>query len=192
MLSDRPQGAEAHNDQEKSMKALLAATLPLMLCLPGLAAAGVTNVCSDDILQGQYVFTASGFTRPPASAPGTAWVPKAILEVFHFNGDGTLSTPVLAVANPFGDSGNILQPPSGRQRCVFDQRRLQRHRAVFRRDQCDVQDPSRPTPRQHDLDDSDQPAQQRLPGERAARVLTEHQIPGGRGSLLRARSLGAT
>jgi hypothetical protein len=95
------------------MKANLAATLPLMLCLPGLAAADVTSECWNDILQGQYVFTASGFTRPPASTPGTAWVPKAILEVFHFNGDGTLSTPVLTVANPFGDSGNVLQPPAG-------------------------------------------------------------------------------
>jgi hypothetical protein len=62
---------------------------------------------------GLYVFTASGFTRIPNSPPGTPWVPKAILEVLHFNGDGTLSTPVVTVANPFGDSGDILQPPSG-------------------------------------------------------------------------------
>ena len=53
------------------MRTMLAATLPLILCLPGLAAADVTNKCRDDILQGQYVFTASGFTRPPASGPGT-------------------------------------------------------------------------------------------------------------------------
>ena len=51
--------------------------------------------------------------RPPASGPGTPWVPKAILEVLHFNGDGTLSTPAVTLANPFGDTGNILQPPSG-------------------------------------------------------------------------------
>ena len=95
------------------MKTMLTATISLIACLPGLAAADVTNKCRDDILQGQYVFTASGFTRPPASGPGTPWVPKAILEVLHFNGDGTLSTPTLAVANPFGDTGNILQPPSG-------------------------------------------------------------------------------
>ena len=95
------------------MKKMLAATLPLILCLPGLAAAGVTNKCRDDILQGQYVFTASGFTRPPASGSGIPWVPKAILEVLHFNGDGTLSTPAVTVANPSGDSGAILQPPSG-------------------------------------------------------------------------------
>ena len=89
------------------------ATIPLILCLPGLAAADPTKKCKDDILKGQYVLTATGFTRPPASVPGTPWVPKAILEVLHFNGDGTLSTPVLAIANPFGDSGNILQPPAG-------------------------------------------------------------------------------
>ena len=95
------------------MKAMLTATLPLILCLPGIAAADVTNKCSEDILQGQYVFTASGFTRPPTSGPGTPWVPKAILEVLHFNGDGTLSTPSVTLANPFGDSGAILQPGAG-------------------------------------------------------------------------------
>jgi hypothetical protein len=98
------------------MKGLMikcAATIPLILCLPGLAAADHPKKCRNDILKGQYVFTASGFTRPAASLPGTPWVPKAILEVLHFNGDGTLSTPLLAVANPFGDLGNILQPSSG-------------------------------------------------------------------------------
>ncbi len=97
----------------KGLMTKCAATLPLILCLPGLAAADPTNKCKDDILKGQYVFTATGFTRPPASVPGTPWVPKAILEVLQFNGDGTLSTPGLTVANPFGDLGNILQPPSG-------------------------------------------------------------------------------
>ena len=96
----------------KSSKAL-AAILPLLLCLPGLAAADPSKKCKDDILKGQYVFTASGFTRPLASGPGTPWVPKAILEVIHFNGDGTLTTPLVAIANPFGDSGNVLQPPAG-------------------------------------------------------------------------------
>jgi hypothetical protein len=40
-------------------------------------------------------------------------VPKAIVEVLQFNGDGTLSTPAVTVANPFGDTGAILQPPAG-------------------------------------------------------------------------------
>lgn len=87
--------------------------MSVVLCLPGLAAADAANPCTNDTLKGRYVFTASGFTRPPASPPGTPWVPKAILEVLHFNGDGTLSTPMVAVANPFGDSGAVLQPPSG-------------------------------------------------------------------------------
>jgi hypothetical protein len=89
------------------------AALPLILCLPRLAAADATNRCKNDILIGHYVFTASGFTRPSNSTPGTPWVPKAIVEVLQFNGDGTLSTPAVTVANPFGDTGNILQPPSG-------------------------------------------------------------------------------
>jgi hypothetical protein len=98
------------------MKRLIArcvATLSLILCLPGLVAADPTNRCRDDILKGRYLFTASGFTRAPGSAPGTPWVPKAIIEVIQFNGDGTLTTPALTAANPFGDLGNILQPPSG-------------------------------------------------------------------------------
>lgn len=102
--------------KESHIKGLLtkcAATIPLILCLQAFAAAEPTKRCQDDILKGQYVFTASGFTRPPASVPGTPWVPKAILEVLHFNGNGTLSTPALTAANPFADLGNILQPPAG-------------------------------------------------------------------------------
>jgi hypothetical protein len=98
------------------MKCLMkkcAAVLPLILCVPGLAGAEPPNRCKDDILKGQYIFTASGFTRAPNSGPGTPWVPKAIIEVLQFNGDGTLTTPAVTVANPFGDLGNILQPPSG-------------------------------------------------------------------------------
>ncbi len=91
-----------------------AAIVPLVLCLPGLSAATERpNRCNNDILKGKYVFTASGFTRPAGSVPGTPWVPKAIIEVLQFNGDGTLSTPAVTVANPFGDLGNIVQPPSG-------------------------------------------------------------------------------
>ncbi len=97
----------------KELMIKCAATIPLILGLPGLAAADHTKKCGNDTLKGKYVFTASGFTRAPTSAPGTPWVPKAIVEVLQFNGDGTLSTPAVTVANPFGDTGNILQPPSG-------------------------------------------------------------------------------
>jgi hypothetical protein len=88
-----------------------AAALPLMLCFSGLASADPK--CKAEHLNGRYVFASTGFTRAPNSAPGTPWVPKAIAEIIDFNGDGTLTTPGLTAANPFGDLGNILQPPSG-------------------------------------------------------------------------------
>jgi hypothetical protein len=100
-------------NQMKRFLTTIATTLPLILGLPELARADPTNRCDNDILKGQYVFTASGFTRAPNSGPGTPWVPKAIVEALQFNGDGTLTTPTLTAANPFGDLGNILQPPAG-------------------------------------------------------------------------------
>lgn len=90
-----------------------AAALALALCLPGFAHAGTFGSCSQGMLKGRYVFTGSGFTRAPASPPGTPWAPKAILEVLQFNGDGTVQTPALTAANPFGDTGGIVQPPVG-------------------------------------------------------------------------------
>jgi len=93
------------------MKRALVIVLPLVLCLPGLAAAA--GKCQISSLKGQYVFTGSGFTRPPTSAPGTPWVPKAIIEVVEFNGDGTLTTPAVAIANPFGDTGMVNVPQAG-------------------------------------------------------------------------------
>ena len=94
---------------------LLAATLPTLLCAPEISAAhdNGSGKCNEKILKGEYAFTATGFNRAPNSAPGTPWAPKAILEVLQFNGDGTLDTPMLTVANPFGDSGDILHPPAG-------------------------------------------------------------------------------
>jgi len=42
-------------------------------------------------LNGVYVFTANGFTTiSPATSPTS---PKAIVEVIHFNGDGTVEVP---------------------------------------------------------------------------------------------------
>jgi hypothetical protein len=71
-------------------------------------------------------FAAGRFRRPRTRKPcpqrlgidrarkiERSWVPKAILEVLHFNGDGTLTTPGVTIANPFGDIGNLAQPPSG-------------------------------------------------------------------------------
>src|SRR3954471_18889038 len=83
----------------------------IAVALSGAAAAQGTNRCEAEMLKGRYVFTAAGFTRAPNSTPGAAWGPKAILEVLVFNGDGSLTTPSVTVANPFGDSGAILSPP---------------------------------------------------------------------------------
>lgn len=87
--------------------------LALALALPGLGWATPGGRCSNAMLQGKYVFTATGFTRAPGSPPGTPWVPKAIVEVIQFNGNGTLTTPLIVAANPFGDSGGVLAPPAG-------------------------------------------------------------------------------
>jgi hypothetical protein len=99
--------------KQSNWAAIMGTAALLTLCLPGGAAAEPTGTCGNDLLRGKYVFTATGFTRAPNSAPGTPWVPKAILELIEFNGDGTLSTPALAVANPFGDAGTVLVPPAG-------------------------------------------------------------------------------
>lgn len=99
--------------QARTTRSSAAVALALALCLPGLALATPGIRCSNAMLKGKYIFTASGFTRAPGSLPGTPWVPKAIVEVLQFNGDGTLSTPALTAANPFGDTGAILQPPAG-------------------------------------------------------------------------------
>ncbi|WP_017460262.1 hypothetical protein [Dyella ginsengisoli] len=96
-------------------RALLSAVLAVAafaMCGPSLAHANLGG-CSSGSLKGRYVFTASGFTRAPAAPPGTPWVPKAILEVLQFNGDGTVLTPAVTVANPFGDLGAIMAPPGG-------------------------------------------------------------------------------
>jgi hypothetical protein len=79
----------------------LLAGATLALCTPGFAHASLGG-CSDASLRGRYVFTAR-----------TPWVPKAILEVLQFNGDGTVLTPAVTAANPFGDLGSIMQPPGG-------------------------------------------------------------------------------
>jgi hypothetical protein len=91
-----------------------AASLSLLLCFPCLAsAADHAKRCDVDILKGRYILAANGFTRAPGSLPGSPWVPKAIIEVLQFNGDGTLTTPGVNLANGFGDLGTILQIPAG-------------------------------------------------------------------------------
>lgn len=57
--------------------------------------------CREQKLKGLYVFTASGYT-----ANGT--VPKAIVELLRFNGDGTLSVPGGTVS--IGGNITVIQP----------------------------------------------------------------------------------
>jgi len=90
--------------------------LSFALALPGWAVADSPGRCGLETLKGTYVFTASGFQRPPGSIPGTPWLPKAIIEILQFNGDGTVSSPEVIVANPpfpVFDGGVISAPAPG-------------------------------------------------------------------------------
>ena len=49
--------------------------------------------CPLSALHGLYVFSATGFVTPA----GVAAVPKAIVELIRFNGDGTLTTPAVTL-----------------------------------------------------------------------------------------------
>lgn len=77
-----------------------------ILCLsaPLVAMAG-SDPCRVKALKGQYVFSATGSTRANLDSP---WVPKAIVELLELNGDGTLTTPWVTLANPFGNTGRIV------------------------------------------------------------------------------------
>jgi hypothetical protein len=79
------------------------------LCVLGMSApllAPAQNLpCRPERLNGLYVFTATGYTRANLDSP---WVPKAIVEFLRMNGDGTLTTPWVTVANPFGNTGFVV------------------------------------------------------------------------------------
>ena len=62
--------------------------------------------CSLSTLTGDYVFSASGH-----SFIGGVWLPKAIVEYIHFNGDGTLSVTAATVANATGTGAIIRSLP---------------------------------------------------------------------------------
>lgn len=88
------------------MKKKLAA-VALICCLSGTAAVAKDKSCSLSTLEGDYVFSASGH-----SLIAGVWLPKAIVEYLHFNGDGTLSVTAATVANA-GGSGTVTQSPPG-------------------------------------------------------------------------------
>ena len=95
------------------MKTKLAA-VALICCLSGTAVAK-NKECSLSTLEGDYVFSASGH-----SLVAGVWLPKAIVEYIHFNGDGTLSVTAATVANA-GGSGTVTQsPPGGTGTYVLD------------------------------------------------------------------------
>jgi hypothetical protein len=65
-----------------------------LLTLPPVNSPDVSEAakpCTVADLHGTYVFTATGFGTPPGGSSPTA--PKALIEVFSFNGDGTVDTP---------------------------------------------------------------------------------------------------
>jgi hypothetical protein len=80
----------------------------LMICIPGLAVGGPKG-CKHDMLKGQYVFTATGYSR---LADGS-WFPKAIVEYIEMKGDGTLGVPAATVANRVNDGQVVQSPPGG-------------------------------------------------------------------------------
>ena len=51
--------------------------------------------CSLATLEGLYVFSATGFFLPASGSPA---LPKAIVELIRFNGDGTVSVPGATVS----------------------------------------------------------------------------------------------
>ncbi len=74
----------------------------------GAASADDGRACSPSTLSGTYVFSATGYGMPAG-----VWAPKAIVEVIHFNGDGTLVVPAATVANRAGDGQVVQSPPNG-------------------------------------------------------------------------------
>jgi hypothetical protein len=74
------------------------------MSLPTLAAASTPPPCGLATLNGAYLFSASGYTI----ANGVTQ-PKAIVEMIHFNGDGSLSV----TGGTVSINGVIIQIPPG-------------------------------------------------------------------------------
>jgi hypothetical protein len=89
------------------LRTIQVAAAALICGLSGVVVAKDKKDCSLSTLEGDYVFSASGHSN----ATGV-WLPKAIVEYIHFNGDGTLSVTAATVANAAGD-GAVTQSPSG-------------------------------------------------------------------------------
>jgi hypothetical protein len=61
----------------------------MILGVAGVAPADPEHKCRDSMLNGLYVFTASGFGNVSPGPPQ----PQAIVELIRFNGDGTVDVP---------------------------------------------------------------------------------------------------
>jgi hypothetical protein len=61
----------------------------MILAVAGVAPADPGHRCRESILNGLYVFTASGFGNVSPGPPQ----PQAIVELIRFNGDGTVDVP---------------------------------------------------------------------------------------------------
>jgi hypothetical protein len=73
----------------------LASALLLMVFVWSPAFGHDHDRCTLATLDGLYVFTATGFSVP---TPPTPALPKAIIELIRFNGDGTLTVPAVTVS----------------------------------------------------------------------------------------------
>jgi hypothetical protein len=82
-------------EEDRTMKqraVLLAGSVlvtAMILAMPSVAPADPGDKCKDSMLDGLYVFTASGFGNVSPGPPQ----PKAIVELIRFHGDGTVSGP---------------------------------------------------------------------------------------------------
>ena len=83
---------------------VLAVPLTLMVGSPPVFADW--HGCAPGMLNGLYVFTATGFTIPPPPAPAQ---PQAIVELIRFNGDGSVSVPSVSLSV----NGTIVVLPPG-------------------------------------------------------------------------------
>jgi hypothetical protein len=83
--------------------AVLAVPLTLMIGSPVTAD---FRACTPALLDGLYVFTATGFSIPTPPAPA---LPQAIVELIRFNGDGSANVPAVSLSL----NGTIVVGPGG-------------------------------------------------------------------------------
>jgi len=165
-------GTEKVNIMKKAVTTMLLSSLFLSAFA---APADPPRRCRNDNLKGLYIFSATGMQRP--GGPGTPWIPKAILELLQFGGDGVVTTPLVTIANPPPfDLGNVapLEWPAPGSNGVYEMNEDCSGTVRF----SDAGERHVPdlcgshASRGNDLDDPDQSGQQRVPGRRQTHRLT--------------------